>query len=78
MLLLDNQTAAAYLNNVGRTVSAQCTMTVKRMWMWCLERGMLLSAEYLPGRDNTVANSKSREMKDRSDWRLDNSVFCQI
>ena len=37
-LLLDNQTAVAYVNNLGGTVSAQATKLARELWMWCLQR----------------------------------------
>ena len=36
---------------------------------------MSLSAEYLPGKENTIADEESRAMKDRSDWMLNTEVF---
>ena len=56
MLLIDNCTAVAYINNLGGTVSPQATMLARELWMWCLERGILISAQYLPGEENTRAD----------------------
>ena len=39
---------------------------------------ILLSAQYLLEKDKTVADSKSSEMKDRSDWIVNKLVFSQI
>ena len=38
LLLLDNTTAVAFVNNLGGTVSAQATKLARELWMWCLER----------------------------------------
>ena len=38
LLLIDNQIAVAYINNLGRTVP-QATILPLDLWMWCLERG---------------------------------------
>ena len=46
--------------------------------MWCLERNIHIQAQYLPGVMNQVADMESRSMKDRSDWKLDRSVFLKI
>lgn len=54
LLLLDNQTAAAYVNNLGETISAQATHLARELWMWCLERDILLTAQHL-GRENVIA-----------------------
>ena len=78
LLLLDNTTAVAYVNNLGGTVSAQATKLARELWMWCLERQIHLTAQHLPGKDNVRADTESRQMKDRSDWMLNPSIFHSI
>ena len=78
LLLLDNQTAVAYVNNLGGTVSAQATRLARELWMWCLERDILLTAQHLPGKENVRADTESRVMKDRSDWMLNPSIFQRV
>ena len=78
LLLLDNQTAVAYINNLGGTVSAQATILARELWMWCLERDILLTAQHLPGKENIRADTESRVMKDRSDWMLKPSIFQRV
>ena len=51
-LKLDNQTAASYINPRLNNLATQ-------LWSWCLERGINLSAEHLPGVDNCVADFES-------------------
>ena len=75
LLLLDNQTAVAYVNNLGRTVSTQAMRLARELWMWCLERVILLTAQHLPGKENIIADTESRVMRDRSDWMLNPSIF---
>ena len=45
---------------------------------WSLLLCYLSQECYLPGKNNIVADSESRELKDRSDWMLNKSVFSQI
>jgi len=78
LLYLDSTTAVAYITHLGGTVSAQATSLAKDLWIWCLEKNITLTAQHLPGRENSVANSESRVMKDRSDWRLNPAVFRKI
>ena len=63
---------------MGRTVSTQATLIARELWMWCLQRDISLSAQYLPGKDNTIVDQELREMKDRSDWLLNREVFGKI
>ena len=78
LLLIDNQTAVACINNLDGTASAQATTLARQLWMWCLEREILISAQYLPGEENVRADTESRVMRDRSDWRLNPSIFQRI
>ena len=70
LLQLDNQTAVAYINNMGGTVSPQLTDLAKALWMWALSNDIALIAEYIPGVANVVADAESRSMTDRADWKL--------
>ena len=80
LLLIDSQTAVAYINNLGGTASPQATVLARGLWMWCLEKGILhvLSAQYLVGEENIREDAESREMRDCSAWRLKTLIFQKI
>ena len=78
LLLIDSQTAVAYINNRGGTISAQAMILAKNLWMWSIERGLTLQAQYLPGVENVRADRESRVMRDRSDWMLSPTIFQRI
>ena len=77
-LQLDNQTAVAYINNMEGTVSPQLTNLSKALWMWALSKDIVLTAEYIPGSTNCVADTESRTLKDRTDWKLNPLLFRAI
>ena len=78
LLKVDNTTAVAYINNLGGTVSKELVALTRDLWLWCLERNIHITAQYLPGKQNVIADAESRTMKDRSDWKLDVSIFQEI
>ena len=45
-LRMDNTTAVAYLNHMGGTQSQTLAAYAKQLWLWCLNPGITLSAEY--------------------------------
>ena len=51
-------------------MSPQATTLAKDLWIWCLERNIFLTAQHLPWIENIIADSESRVMRDRSDWKL--------
>ena len=56
LLQLDNATAVAYINNMGGTVSSQLTDLVKELWMWALNKDIILTAQHIPEVSNTIAD----------------------
>ena len=81
LLMLDNTTAVAYVNNLGGSVSALAMKLARELhvWMWCLECQIHLTAQHLPGKDNVSrADTVSRQMKDRSDWMFNPSISQSI
>ena len=75
---IDNTTAIAYINHMGGTKSHDCNELAKEMWEWCIERKIWVTACHLPGVLNTVADRRSREFRDQTEWELDRKVFQQI
>ena len=45
---------------------------------WCLNRNITLLASRLAGKMNVIADTESRIMRDRSDWKLHPQVFREI
>jgi len=81
LLQLDNSTAVAYINNLRGTVSPVLTTMARSLWLWALEKDIMLSAQHIPGVLNTTADQESRVERNRSDWMLSPAVFkkvCQI
>ena len=78
LLQLDNQTAVAYINNMGGTVSPRLTDLAKALWMWALSNDIVLTTEYIPGVANVIADAESRSMMDRTYWKLHPRLFQEI
>ena len=77
-LKMDSMLALTYINKLGGTISPQLNNLAKELWLWCMERSILLKAQHLAGVLNTIADDESRVMKDRTDWKLCPTVFRQI
>ena len=77
-LRMDNRTAIFYINRMGGTRSHALAHSACQLWQWCLQRGITLSAEHLPGSDNSRADKESRLLQSSAEWRLHRGVFRQI
>ena len=51
--------------------------TTQKLWVWCLERNIQLTAQHIPERLNSIADSESQTMIDCSDWKVDTGLFRQ-
>ena len=79
LLQLDNQTAVAYINHLGGTVSLQLVQLAKTLWLWALQRDVTLLAQHIPrGVTNQVADEVSGTTTDPLDWKLSLEVFQKI
>ena len=56
LLQLGNYSAVAYINNLGGTVSLSLTSLAKSLWLWALERDIVLTAQHIAGVPNKVAD----------------------
>ena len=77
-LRIDNMTAVAYLNNMGGVKSMSCNEMAKKIWSWCIQRNIWISAEHLPGVLNIIADFKSRNFSDGTEWQLNTEIFNNI
>ena len=56
----------------------QTTDLAKSLWMWALANDIVLTAEYIPGTANVVADTKSRSMTGKTDWKFYCKLFQEI
>jgi hypothetical protein len=77
-LKMDNISALTHINKLGGTKSRPLTQITRSLWEFCLKKGIHLTAEYLPGSKNTIADSLSRHYEDSSNWHLDPQLFASL
>ena len=77
-IMCDNTTAIAYVNNMGGMQSADCNALAKEIWLFCNNKNIWLSAAFIPGRENKVADEKSRKINEHSEWQLNPKLFKEI
>lgn len=56
----DSTSAIAYINNMGGIASFQMDQLAFEIWQWCLDRGIYISASFIPGIFNVRADFSSR------------------
>ena len=77
-VLSDNQTAVAYIKNMGGTHSRPCNDITREIMLWCKSRDLTLVIAHLPGKLNIEADRASRVFNDDTEWCLDVDEFNQL
>ena len=77
-ILVDNTTAVAYINHMGGSHSPSCNEQALDIWNFCREHSLWLTAAHLPGCLNVLADEKSRVFNDKTEWKLNTTVFNDI
>lgn len=73
----DSSTAVCYIKNQGGSVIPLLVIS-KQFWFWCIRNNVYNSAVHIPGSENLIPDNLSRCSKDTSEWKLKESIFCQI
>ena len=77
-LKMDNTTAVSYVNKMGGAQSVTCDKLARTIWSWAMEHDVWLSAVFIPGKHNVVADFHSRCPKDNTEWKLHTKIFENI
>ena len=77
-LFIDNMTALHYLIRKGGTKSPQLTEISKRIWNFLTLQGITLTASWIPSKENVIADWKSRQKPNSSEWNLNQRIFQGI
>ena len=50
----------------------------QELWAVALEAGVSLTAQHIPGIQNGVADTASRQLESRTEWTLDKGIFQSV
>ena len=76
-MMIDNKTAVAYINGMGGRKNT-CNLVTRKIWDWCIERNIWLSAAYITSQANFKADKMSRISHQNSEWELSQTMFDRI
>ena len=77
-VMSDNTTAVHYIDSLGGVKSPECNDIARKIWFWCIERNVWISAAYVKGTDNVEADFLSRHFADNTEWSLNEGRFAKI
>ena len=59
-VMMDNNTAVPYINNMGGIRSDLCDDIAFDIWQWAAEQQLWISAAHISGSENVIADKNSR------------------
>lgn len=74
----DNMTTLSYINKMGGSRSQACDVASRKIWRWAELSNNWLTASYIPGKENTLADFRSRNFRDHLEWELNPIIFDQL
>lgn len=77
-ILSDNVSAVTYINDMGGMASEKMDILTIEIWNWCIKKDIFLSACYLRGSDNCLADFYSRNFAESIEWMLKREIFQRI
>ncbi|XP_068691461.1 uncharacterized protein [Montipora foliosa] len=75
---IDNTTTVPYVNSMGVCKSATWDVVARKIWDWCIERSLWLSAVHIPGTMNVKADALSRRHHSDHEWMFNNDMFSRL
>ena len=79
LLNTDNTTVACYLNKQGGAHSPSLSMRAEQILIWCQEQQISLTAKYIPGKLNILADALSRShMTLPTEWTIAHQALTPV
>lgn len=73
-LLTDNITTRQYINNQGGKIE-KLSRCAEKLLNWCMDMNITITAEFIKGVNNNLADKLSRMKRDKNDWMLNPAIF---
>ena len=74
---IDNNTAVAYINNMGGTHSLKYNHYTRGLLLWCVKRKIWITACHIAGSNNS-ADYYSRKDTSHTEWMLNLNIFQSL
>lgn len=78
LLRVDNITAIASINKMGRVQYKYLNKISQEIWDWCESRNIFILASYISSSENIIADSESRIKNVFTEYELNKNVFREI
>lgn len=70
--------AISYINKMGGVRSEECRKVGFDIWRWAETQQVWLTTSHIPGLENEIAESLSRNFSPSVEWKLNQNIFDSI
>ena len=74
----DNVSAVKYVNDFGGMTSHDMDSLASKIWNWCINKNIFISAVHISGVSNVQADFLSRNFSDCTEWQLKRQIFDRL
>lgn len=78
LLRIDDTTVIAYINRMGGIQHPKLSSIARKIWQWCENRKLWITASYFASKENTEADRGSRIVNIDTEWELAAWAFDSI
>ncbi|XP_057338526.1 uncharacterized protein LOC130676391 [Microplitis mediator] len=78
LLRIDNTTAISYINRMGGIQYPNLNAIARKIWQWCEQRNLWITASYIASKENIEADYGSRIVNPDTEWELADWAFQRI
>lgn len=78
LIRVDNTTALAYINKMGGIRYKKLNKVAQKIWKYCEQQNIKIFASYINTKQNTVADSESRNNHYETEYELSQECFEKI
>ncbi|XP_024871715.1 uncharacterized protein LOC112454508, partial [Temnothorax curvispinosus] len=78
LLRIDNTTAVAYINQMGGIQYPHLNGITRKIWQWCKQRSLWITASYISSQENAEADQGSRIINVDTEWELAHWAFQAV
>ena len=74
----DSSSAVSYITRMGGMTSKKMDLLATKIWQWCIERDLYISASHISSTENFKADFSSRHFSDSTEWMVKKDIFLRI
>ena len=73
----DNSVTVSGINKMG-SCKATLNNIIREIWVFCMDRDLMITCSHIPGKENIMADTLSRKHKVELEWKLNPKIYEEL